>query len=170
MNTTIIVAIVGVVSTIVGGVIGAATTYALAVRRETFDVMKERRNEAIEVKRAARLIDAELNRAAAAAHICVEKKHWWTQDVAPLSTEVWEKNGGTIAPHVSDQAWVAIIVAVEAVGNLRSDRAVAAEAGLITQPISDSTAAQLAPVLRDIERGRAALASLVFETVPPPGK
>jgi hypothetical protein len=73
MNTTIIVAIVGVVSTIVGGVIGAATTYAFAVRRETVDVMKERRNEAIEVKRAARLIDAELNRGGCGPHMRWEK-------------------------------------------------------------------------------------------------
>ena len=103
-------AIVGVVSTVVGGVIGAATTYALAVRREKADMAREHRNEAIEVKRVARLIDVELNRGAAAARICVKKRRWWSADVAPSSTKAWEKFGGTIAPYLSDQAWAAIIV------------------------------------------------------------
>ena len=80
MSTAIVVAIVALMSTIVGATIGAATNYALAVRRERADRERDSRNHAIEVKRAARLIDAELVRGHAAAQICVEKRHWWPAD------------------------------------------------------------------------------------------
>ena len=96
MDTGIIVAIVAFASTILGATIGAATTYALAVRREHAEREKETRNHAIDVKRAARLIDAELRLGQAAAHICVEKRHWWSED-AQLSAEAWQKHSSTIA-------------------------------------------------------------------------
>ena len=84
MNTAIIVAIVALVSTIVGATIGDATNYFLAIRRERADKERDSLNHAIEVTRAARLIQAELLRAQAAAAICVDKRHWWSGDVVQL--------------------------------------------------------------------------------------
>lgn len=75
---------------IVGGLITTASNWVLAVRRERADAETDRRNRAIEVRRAARMISIELFVAATAARICVEKRHWWSADV-PLKTEQWEK-------------------------------------------------------------------------------
>jgi hypothetical protein len=101
--TAIIVAVVALVSTIVGATIGAVTNYVLAVRRERADSDKDNRSHAIEVRRAARLIDAELLQAQAAAGICIEKKHWWSGDVQPLATEAWKKYSAIIAVDLSDR-------------------------------------------------------------------
>jgi len=169
MKATIIVAIVALVSTIVGATIGAATNYALAVKRDKADRERDSRNHTIEVKRAARLIDAELLRALAAVRICVEKRRWWSADVPPLSAEAWQKHGGTIAPDLSDQAWLAVILAIEAVYNIRSARGIAVEAGTADNTISDATAALLAPMLRDVKLGHDALAPFVYDSLPPAG-
>lgn len=169
MSTAIIVAIVALVSTIVGAIIGAATNYALAVRRERADNERNSRNHAIEAKRAARLIDAELLRAQAATAICVEKRHWWSANAPQLSTEVWQKYSGTIAPDLSDQAWADVTGALEAAENIRTARDLAVNAGLGANAISDATAEQLAPMLRDIKLGRAALAPFVFDSLPAAG-
>lgn len=169
MSTAIIVAIVALVSTIVGATISAATNYALAERRDRADRERDSRNHAIELKRAARLIDAELLRAHAAAQICVEKRRWWTADAPQLSTEAWQKYSGTIAPDLSDRAWLDVTVALEAVDNIRRARDIAVDAGLGTNAISEVTADQLAPMLRDIKLGRSALAPFVFDSLPTAG-
>jgi hypothetical protein len=166
MSTAIIVAIVALVSTVVGATIGAAANYVLAVRRERADRERDSRNRAVEVKRAARLIEGELARAEAAAHICVEKRHWWSGDAPRLSTEAWQKHGGTIAPDLTDQAWLAVRIAIEAVDNIRGARDLAVDAGLEACAISDAVAEGLAPMLRDITLGCAALAPFVFDSLP----
>lgn len=123
---------------------------------------RESLSHAIEVKRAARLIQAELARAQAAASICVEKRHWWGRGVAQLSTEAWQKYSATIAPDLPYQAWVAVRIGVEAVDNIRMARDYAAEAGLEDNAISEEIAEKLAPMLRDIKLGSDALAPFVF--------
>jgi hypothetical protein len=145
-------------STIIGATIGAATTYVLAVRRERADKERDSLNHAIEVKRAARLIDAELVRAQAAAFICVEKRYWWPGDVPPLSTEMWQKYSAAIAPELTLQAWRAVLTAIEAVDNIRMAREVTVESGLEAKAISDTTAETLTPMLRDLKLGSDALA------------
>jgi hypothetical protein len=157
-----LVAIVALVSTITGATIGAATNYLLAARKERSDRARDDRLRAIKVKRAARLIDAELTRAEAAAEIAIERRHWWSTDVPDLSTEMWRKYSGTIAAHLSDEAWAAMIVALESVDNIRSARANAIEAGLGAVDISDTIAATLAPMRSDLTRGRDALAPLSY--------
>jgi hypothetical protein len=66
-STAIIVAIVAFVSTILGASIGAVTNYVLAVRRERSDRARDSREHAIEVVRAALLLDSELAKAQALA-------------------------------------------------------------------------------------------------------
>ena len=170
MSEALIVAIVALVSTIVGATIGAVTNYILAVRRERSDKERDDRNHAVEVKRAARLIDAELLRAQASAAICVEKRKWWSADVPQLSAEAWQKYGSTIAPGLSDQAWTDVTGAIEAVDNIRTARALAVAAGLEALPIRDTTADEIAPMLRDIKLGRAALAPFGRDFLPEASK
>src|SRR5687768_9953894 len=57
---TVFVAVLGLAGVLVGAGITAGTNYLLAGRRERAENERERRTHATEVKRAARLIDAEL--------------------------------------------------------------------------------------------------------------
>ncbi|HEX3236363.1 MAG TPA: hypothetical protein VHR41_19390 [Gemmatimonadales bacterium] len=165
-DPAILVAIVALVSTITGATIGAATIYLIA----RSDRVREDRLHAIKVKRAARLIDAELIRAEAAAEIAIEKRHWWSTEVPDLSTEVWRKYSGTIAADVSDLAWGALIVAMESVDHIISARATAIEAGLLAVHISDEIAATLARMRGDLTRGRDALAPYSYGAPAAPGR
>ena len=165
-DPAILVAIVALVSTITGATIGVATNYLIA----RSDRVRDDRLHAIKVKRAARLIDAELTRAEAAAEIAIEKRHWWSTDVPDLSTEVWRKYSGTIAADLSDLAWGALIVAIESVDNIRSARANAIEAGLVAVDISDEIAATLARMRSDLTRGRDALAPYSYGASTVPGR
>jgi hypothetical protein len=137
----------------------------LAIRRERADEKRDYLNRFIEVKRAARLIDAELTRAQAAAHICVTKRHWWTPDVAQLSSEAWQEHRAAIAVDLSDEAWTAVTISIEAADNIRVARDIATAAGLGAHAISDTTAETLIPMLRDIQLGRAALAPLTSSSL-----
>jgi hypothetical protein len=164
MDTAIIVAIVALVSTIVGATIGAATTYVLAARRERVDRQIERRNHAIEVKRAARLLDLELRKAQALADIAINKRSW-VVDVG-LSTEAWEKYAGVAAPDLSDAAWNAVTIAFLAIEHIEGARAFYQASVLNDRPISDNTAGTIAPMLRDVTLGREALAPFARNDPP----
>ena len=150
-------AIFGLVGVIIGGVITAGSNYLLERRRERAISQRESRNQAIEIRRAARLIDAELLRARAAASIAIKNKHWWIPD-AKLKTEAWEKYCSVIAPVLSYGDWVAVVKAVLAIDDLSLDR--------LPGDIPDSTVELLVPMLQDIEAGLNALAPFVFD-VPP---
>jgi hypothetical protein len=169
MDLKITVAIFSLVGVIIGGLINTGTTILLDRTRERVNRQRESRKYAVELKRASRLIDAELSRAQAAAQICVEKKHWWSQDIQPLTTEAWQKFSGIVAPELSDTAWLAVRVAVEAVDNLRSARGIAVELGLTTEAIPNTTAEKIVPMLRDIEAGRRALAPFMLDALYAPG-
>jgi len=156
MNTAIVVAIVALVSTIVGATIGAATNYALAARRERADGERDSRNHAIEVKRAARLLDLELKKAEALADVSIRKRYWFAGAV--LSTEAWQKYGGIIAPDLSNHAWHAVAMAFMAVEHIEGARALYEGSPLRDRPISDDNADGVAPMLRDVTLGREALA------------
>lgn len=165
MDTAIIVAIVALVSTIVGATIGAATTYVLAATRERVDRGIESRNHAIEVKRTARLLDLELHKAQALAELALSKRYWVTDTV--LSTEAWEKYGGVVAPDLSTVAWNDVALAFLAVGHIEGARAFYQAGVLHDGPISDNIAGTIAPMVTDVIRGRESLALFVYGELKP---
>jgi hypothetical protein len=160
ISTAIIVAIVAFVSTIVGASIGAATTYLLAKRRERADRDKENRDHTIEVKRAARLMDVELAKAQALVDVAYRKRYWVVE--AELSIEAWQKYGGTIAPDLSNQAWLAVMIAFQAVEHIKGARALYLSGVLRDLPISDKSIEGIDVMQRDVTRGREALAPFAY--------
>lgn len=122
MIVGIISAISGLVGVIVGGIITAVSNFLLYQKREKTERKRDRRNRVVEITRASRLIDADLSWAQAAANICVEKRHWWSAVTPPLTVEGWQQYRGIIAPELSNNAWQAVIVAVEAVHHLNTAR------------------------------------------------
>lgn len=166
-DIAILVAIVGLVSTIVGAAIGAVTNYVVAERRERADRARDSRIHAIEVKRAARLNIGELLRAQAAAATAIDQRKWWSVDVARLSTDMWQKHSGTIAADLSDEDWGALENASMAADHLRGARDQVDALGQASDPISDAQADMLAPLLGDIRLGHAALAPVTSLPIPP---
>ncbi|HVS27667.1 MAG TPA: hypothetical protein VHE58_10330 [Burkholderiales bacterium] len=152
MNVTIIVAIVALVSTIIGATIGAATTYMLSVRRERADKERDDRNHAVEVKRAARLIGLDLLWARTAANYWVEEKTWSHPDVPilSLSTEARQKYLDTIATDLSEDAWNSVTTALQSADSIRvilgrpRDQAIA---------IPDDVAEAFVPLITRIDKG-----------------
>jgi hypothetical protein len=161
MSTAIIVAIVAFVSTILGACIGAYTNYILAVRRERADTAKDDRAHAIEVKRAARLIDLEFSRALALVEVAYRKRYWVVE--AELSIEAWQKYGSTIAPDLSHPAWAAVITAVQAVEHIKGTRALYLSGALCDLPISDKNLEGVDVMQRDVTQGREALAPFAYQ-------
>jgi hypothetical protein len=164
MNVAILVAIVGLFGVIIGGLINTGTTMLLDRRRERVHRQRERRDYARDLKRASRLIDAQLLGAHAAAVICVEKEHWWSEDVS-LPNDAWQKYSGIIAPELSYTAWVTLMNAVSAVDHLTIAHAISVQPGL-RGDIADTS--KLIPMLQDIEAGRQALAPLVVDASSAP--
>jgi hypothetical protein len=120
------------------------------------------RTHAIEVKRAARLIELELAGAEAAATICVEQKIWWSSDMQ-LTTESWQSHRAIIAPELSFTNWHAVsraFLSVEALGKIRGNQ---------NGDISESTAEKIVPSLRSIEAGRQCLVPLTRDAPPTSG-
>ena len=161
-------AISGLVGVIIGGVITTYSNYLLYKKRVQTEWERDSRNHAIEIRRASRLIDADLSSASVAARICIDERHWWSPDVRPLTLEGWQQYQSIIAAELSDNAWLAVRVAVEAVDNLKTSRGIYIEHGLSS--INDKTADQIVPMLNDIEAGRSALAPLVTDSGKSPIK
>lgn len=181
MDAQTVVGLAGIAGTLVAG-LGGIYVGAWLQRKA------EERNEVLAIRRAARLIDADLLMAEASARICVEKKHWWASDLR-LTAEGWQKYRDVVAAQLSWNHWGAVVVAVEVIGHLQGSRDVARKiqlATMATDPetsdsyaaalamgldiddpapaIPETTVAQLRPWLAHLEDGRRALASLTQTT------
>jgi hypothetical protein len=157
MDTESTVAVVALLATIVGAVIGGAASYLVALRQEHAARENDKRRNAIETKRAARLVSAELTFGASAVSIALEQKEWWP-DTVKVSSEGWEKYGGTLAPELTDEDWLKLVSAYIALNFFNNTRNAAIEAEgngkiLLRADVLDSWA----PLLDKIKAGRDAL-------------
>jgi hypothetical protein len=176
VDTQTTIALLGICGTL-GGALGGVYLVGRMERNAA------RQREEAAVLRAARLIDADLMVAEAAARICLRNKKWFTSDLG-LTSEGWTEHRDVIASKLSWDDWLRVLKAVQRVGDLqlfrdialKTERAVMAanpetsEAlmaadrdGLILEPspaLSESTARQIEPVLVDLEAGRTALRPL----------
>jgi HAMP domain-containing protein len=90
-------AILALVAVLLGALITGAITFGVAWWRERKTAEAEKIRHAIEVRRAARLIDDDLQKAEAAATYAAEQKEWWFS--APgLSTTGWQEYRAVLAP------------------------------------------------------------------------
>lgn len=131
--------------------------WAMDRRRERAISQRESHNYAIEIRRAARLIDAELLRARGAARMVIKDKRWWIPDTK-LKTDAWQTYSAIIAPVLSYADWVLVMKVVLAIHDLSLDR--------LTGELSDTTVKNLVPMLNDIEAGVQALTPYVLDDLP----
>jgi hypothetical protein len=177
MNVDFKIALLALAGVLIGAVITSGVTYVM-----------EREKRQREVRRAARMIDADLLFAVSAARMSIEHKKWWPATELRLTTEGWQEYRFVVASELSQEDWARVMVAVLAVVQLQSRRDNAHtldRAQLATDPatadvlasaealglditdahptISDTAVEVLRPVLADLEAGRAALASLTAD-------
>lgn len=139
----------GLAGVIIGGIITAGSNYLLDRRRERATNQRDLRNQAIEIKRAARLIDAELIRARGAARMVIRDKRWFIPDTK-LKTDAWQTYSQILAPVLSYDDWLTVMKAVLAIDDISLDR--------LTDELSETTVKNIVPMLADIEAGVQALA------------
>lgn len=127
------------------------------MRRERADRERYDRNHAVEVKRAARLIDQELVRAWAVANSWVEEKRWSSPAVPllSLSIEARQKYLDTIAADLSDEAWTSVTGALQAADTIRVIRGMPRNRATA---IPDDEVKLYVPLLKNIDKGRRGLA------------
>ncbi len=159
----------GIVVGAVVAIVSAVVTYIAGLKMQRDRWCREdqitSRDRAIELKRAARLISAELLRFQVAAGNFVETKDWYS--VAELTTEAWKNHRDIIAPGLSDSDWSAVLIAVQAAENLLTLKGMVP--GNQTVDISEGTSEVILRILRDIEAGRSSLAPYVRDTPPTSG-
>jgi hypothetical protein len=103
-NTPLLVGIVAFVGTLLGALIGALTNYFIARQKQKLDDKKD----AIEVKRAARLIQMELLMGFGTIQDSIDQRRW---NMSKADNSNWLKYAHVLAPVLSDDEWVKICVA-----------------------------------------------------------
>ena len=175
----------GLAAVFLGAVIGGGSNFLIAWRKERADAKAGRQRHEVEVRRAARLIDDDIETAAAAGRQAIERKEWWFQG-QELTSLGWQQYRDVLAPELSEIAWRSVRIAVMAIGHLQSQRdgaakihrakmtvdpdskdmvasaiALGLEIVFEPAPMSDTTVAQIETLLEGLEFGRAALARLI---------
>jgi hypothetical protein len=176
---------------LLGAIITGAVTFWVARRKERADIAAEHHRHVVEVRRAARLIDADLAIAETAARTSIESRKWWYTSQT-LTSKGWQQRREVIASEMSESAWKSVMVAGIAIDDLQSGRddifriyraqmaidpataaivKAAAALGLdfpspTPEQIPDDQAARIEPILKHLQAGRAALAPLTADEPP----
>jgi hypothetical protein len=175
---------IGFVGVVVGAVVVALSTFVTERLRTAAAEAAEDRRERTEIKRASRIVDSELQRAEIATRGSLESHNWWVDDLE-LTTDGWFTCRSVIAARLSWPDWVSVLIAVQAVSDIRGRRTSAtsiARAEMLadstnrsmiesaerlgidvvnpTPRMTDTSVASLQPVLKHLVAGREALKSL----------
>jgi hypothetical protein len=156
-GTAIVVAVVAFVSTVLGATIGAVTNYVLAVRRERSERERDSQAHAVEVKRAARLIDLELLKAQSLAGVAMNKRYWIPEPDVVISSDAWQKYAVTIAAELTDEGWLIVARAFLAAEHINGSRTIYLKDTLHDRPISDNHVDSILKMQTDVILGREAL-------------
>src|ERR1019366_32748 len=149
-------AIFGLLGVLLGGLITAGSNYALAVRRERADRKRDDDAHAVDVKRAARLIELELAVAAAVVRAITETGIVREQLV---SAGAWQKWGRVVTPLLSTAEWQVVstaIIAMEGIDWFISQTAGQVRTGdhVGEAVVSSERAASLTPQLEAVRSAR----------------
>jgi hypothetical protein len=156
----------GLLGVIVGGIITTNSFYLLDERRSKREQEREERARGIEIKRAARMIDADLSTAAASAMFACKRDKYWDSADSPLKLKGWDDYGAILAPAVSSDAWSKILLGIQAVRDLNEYRGLDASVavGNPFPPLSPPLKPGVAAALNDILSAEKAMAPLRDKT------
>jgi hypothetical protein len=102
--TALTVAAISFIGVLVGGIITAGANFILAVRRERLEEKARERAIKIEVRRASRLILAELFTIQSVVSAALSK-HKQIGKYPPLEIRSWQAHKSVLAPIMSNEAW-----------------------------------------------------------------
>ena len=153
--------IFGFLGVVVGALITAGSNYVLVTRQENATAEKERQLDEIEIRRAARLIDADLALGEAVAAVCIENGISFPTD-RPLSTDAWRQYRHIMAVRLSTRDWMIVLRGVKAIDDISTASALATKPGATVNPKVAFTNA-IVSILNDLKEGRSALAELAHD-------
>ena len=152
-DSAIVTGLIGLTGAIIGAAISGVVTYGAAVRREKADRAEEKRKTDMEVKRAARLIHADLLSGMALIGATMNQGAF---NLPPLSTESWKTYSHILAPELSDDEWFKVFNAANAMEHLILTGKTAIDSNLAHLPLG-SASDSLKPLLDEIKDGLFAL-------------
>jgi hypothetical protein len=115
MQVPILVGIMSLAGTIIGGSIVTVGNYCLAQMRQQAEDNKEAITRAGELRKACRLIETELTFVWVTVGTCLEDNRWWHEE---LTTESWQQCKGVLAD-LPFPVWSEAALAVSAVQGLQ---------------------------------------------------
>lgn len=118
-DPTFLPAAFGLLGVVVGGLITAGSTFFLEERREQRQREKEEAASALELKRAARMIEGEFKWARSTARFVVNNKRWPLLPVDPLTLDAWLTFRSVVAPVVSNADWIELLIAASDVAYIK---------------------------------------------------
>jgi hypothetical protein len=117
---TLVPAVFGLVGVIVGGLITSLSSYILDKRREERQRQKEEHAHAANLTAAARLVELDFRVARAYVSGCLSAKRWAGYDTRPVSLQKWEEYCVLLAPELSEDDWLILLVGWRALTHLRT--------------------------------------------------
>jgi hypothetical protein len=136
-------ALFALVAVLLGALITGGFTYWVERYREHKAAEAEKVRHAIEVRRAARLIDDDLHTAVSLARWSIDHKEWWGS-LERLTSTGWKEYRGVLAPNLLDNDWRSVSLAFRSIDlfqTIRDESAKSHRAMMATDP---ATAGQVA--------------------------
>lgn len=116
LNPLILLAEFGLLGVVLGGLITAGSAYLLDERRDERRNAKEVQDRATKITTAARLIELDFRVVRSVLRGALKLKMWGRS--YPLSLSGWQEFRTTIAPALSHDQWLKLVLAAEVVTSL----------------------------------------------------
>ena len=143
LNPVFLPAASGLLGVIVGGLITAGSSYLLDKRRERREREREEREAATELKRAARMLSANLLVFCGDMRSVLREKRWSVWKSSDYSPGAWVQYQTVLAPKLTNSAWKALIEAFLSINAFIAPRQQADEVERVQQRASDSLSAAI---------------------------
>lgn len=141
LNPVFLPAASGLLGVIVGGLITTGSSYLLDKRRERREREREERQAATELKRAARMLSANLEIFRSDVRSVLKEKNWSSWTGSDYSPGAWLQYQTVVAPKLTKSAWDALNLALLSINGFIALRQKWREGG--KHQISDSSAATI---------------------------
>lgn len=125
-------AIFGLVGVIIGGLIAGLSSFLIERRRDQKVDEREGKARLQLLKRAARVVDADLEQAETSARFAVKDRKWWPEEMGRLEVTSWAEHREILASELSNEDWKTIVLGFGFIHGLNNARALAAK----TDPFS----------------------------------
>jgi hypothetical protein len=117
-------AIIGLIGVVIGAAISTGANYLIAVRKEKADERKDNVARAVELKRAARLVENDIAVAVSFCLVVLDKGTFGPRNFSVLS-DAWNKEKGILAAGCAYDDWYAVGIAILSLDHLQGIHTIA---------------------------------------------